>query len=140
MDNETAAITIPYGQRGDDMMTNMADGQRNMDAKSAQKAQDFYSFFRSGNHNEMQQHLVQLARNDTLDKADLALLALMLTNITDLPARSLLLRDEQCRNALQTILETVRQTEESHNSKPYAADVLEIERIISSPPPSPDVF
>ena len=118
----------------------MANGQPKMDSKSAQKAQDFYSFFRSGNHNEMQQNLVQLARNDSLDKADLALLAVMLTNITDMPARALMIRDEQCRNALQTILTTVRRTEESQNSKPFENDVMEIERLISSPPPSPDVF
>ena len=118
----------------------MANQQPNPDLKSAQKAQDFYTFFRSGNHNEMQHNLVQLARNDTLDKSDLALLALMLTNITDLPARCMMLRDEQCRSALQTILETVRRTEAARNSKPYADDVSEIEKIITSPPPSPDVF
>lgn len=115
-------------------------GNQTTDPTHSQKAQDFYNFFRSGNHNEMQEHLVQLARNDTLDKSDLALLALMLTNITDMPARRLLLSDEQCRHAFQTILDTVRRTEASHNSKPCDHDVMEIENYISSSPPNEQEF
>ncbi len=105
------------------------------------RANDFYMFFRSGTHHEVQDNLLKLSRDGNLDKHDLALLVMMLGQLlTDLCKRRQLLSDNNCREALRTILETVNNTEAKNNSKPYENDVEEITAILEASPVMSDMY
>ena len=106
---------------------------------SSRKAQDFYNFFRSGNNNEICTNLGLIASNPDLDKQDLALLVLMLRNISQ-PYVRRVIRDSTCSQMLQQTLTTVTENENKRGMKPYQDDVEEIEKIIYGPPLSPDIF
>ncbi|XP_011680388.1 uncharacterized protein LOC105445933 [Strongylocentrotus purpuratus] len=105
---------------------------------SSTKAQAFYNFFRSMNNNEIQINLGQIASNPDLDKQDLALLVLMLRNISQ-PYVRRLIRESSCSQILQGMLETVRNNENKRGMRPFPDDVEEIEMIIHGPPLSPDI-
>ncbi|XP_022105693.1 uncharacterized protein LOC110987340 [Acanthaster planci] len=105
------------------------------------RANDFYLFFRSGNHHEMHKNLIKLSRNSSLDKQDLALLVLMLTQyMSDTLTRRQVLGDAECKEALQTILETVQQNESARNTQPTQTDVDEIMNLLITSPALPDVY
>ncbi|XP_038050880.1 uncharacterized protein LOC119724029 [Patiria miniata] len=104
-------------------------------------ANDFYLFFRSGNHHEMHTNLVKLSRHSGLDKQDLALLVLLLTQyMVDTQTRRQVLGDTECRGALQTILDTVQQNETARNSRPTQSDVDEIMNLLTASPAICDVY
>ena len=105
------------------------------------RANDFYMFFRSGTHHEVHDNLLKLSRHSNLDKHDLALLVMMLGQLmTDLCKRRQLLSDTNCRGALQTILETVQNTEAKNDTKPYENDVEEVMVILQASPVMSDMY
>ena len=100
---------------------------------STTKAQDFNNFFRSANNNEIRTNLGLIASNPDLDKQDLALLVLMLKNISQ-PYVRRLIRESSCSQMLHQMLCTVTENESRRGARPCPNDVEEIERIIYSPP------
>ncbi|XP_041471615.1 uncharacterized protein LOC121421068 [Lytechinus variegatus] len=114
----------------------MDESQRGKNSSS--KAEDFYNFFRSRNNNEIRANLGLIASNPDLDKQDLALLVLMLKNISQ-PYVRRLIRETTCSQMLQQMLDTVTKNESKRGMMPCPNDVEEIEKIIFGPPLSPDV-
>ncbi|XP_072172235.1 uncharacterized protein [Diadema setosum] len=106
---------------------------------SSSKAEDFYHLFRSSNTTELRKNLPRIANNRDLDRQDLALLVLLLTNMPQPQIRRLVRGTPACSQALQDVLDRVVANEGARGARPYDADVREIETILYGPPLSPDI-